>query len=128
MKTNDEIRKEHLSRLAVAFEKYHNITGTYKITNAGWNDTGNGFINENNTSAYERSILDVLYDGGYISRSSEFENPSGKPYLYYVCASGSKFALFTKLDSVTSADTAKFDKACNSVVVGSKGNYAVVGE
>jgi type II secretory pathway pseudopilin PulG len=104
VRARDAARIDTMHQLAVALTQHEMTTGTYRVAGAGYQNTGSGLIAKSGTAEYPSSIISALKTSGTFSRA-ELRDPLWKDEGYYlgVCATSTKYDLFTKVERTESA-------------------------
>ena len=116
-------RKMDLRLLSVGLERYFRQYGTYKITSAGSNGDGDGFVSFMDAVAYRRSITSALFAESMLPWS-ELDDPIRRPgYMLYLCDGGKTYALFSDLQNPTNDELNHASESCQGSGTNGAGLY-----
>ncbi len=83
-KSRDTQRESDLAQLQLALRIYFDANGTYLVNGGGWGGGGNGWTSYTNADdSYPKSIVQVLYEGGYLA-SPDLKDPLDTTYGGYM--------------------------------------------
>jgi hypothetical protein len=120
----DAKRKTDLQMLSQAMENHYKKTGSYLISNAGWNGVGTGWVTYEFSDNYTRSLARALYEEGSIAVN--LTSRSSPNYMLYVCNNGQEYALSATLDQPTATELEILKNSCNGS--GNNGTASVYGK
>ncbi len=124
IKARDAQRIQNARQLAIALEQYEATYNTYKVSNAGKNDSGYGYVAKGSgTSGYNNSILSVLKSSGVYTNTNLTDPIYGTDNYYLgLCTSTNAYNIFVKLEqSQYNNSTTSISNTCGGAEAASLG-------
>jgi prepilin-type N-terminal cleavage/methylation domain-containing protein len=104
VRARDSARLANAHQLTLALEQYETSVGTYRVKNAGYQNTGGGFVAKSGVTDYVNSITGTLSSLGHFS-SQNLIDPLYGDNNYYLgqCTSTNAYNIYLKVEQDTLA-------------------------
>ncbi len=112
-KAQDVKMKSELVSIQTALEMYYDQYGTFQVANAGWRNTGEGWLNyqDGDPSSYQIGVTPALTNAGFLG--SMTLDPLPYPnYMIYLCNNNQQYSLSATLNNPSAADIAHIQTTC----------------
>ncbi len=130
VRARDAARLANAQQLSVALEQYETSAGTYKVQNAGYQNTGGGFVAKSGVTDYVNSITGTLSSLGHFS-SQNLVDPLYGTDNYYLgqCTTTNAYNLYLKVEQPALAQpTSTVAGGCDGATAAALGfNYVAGG-
>lgn len=128
IKSRDANRIANAVQIRTALEMYQTSAGTVRVSGAGYQDTGTGYLSKSGVADYTTSILSSLQSSGLYTQANLVDPVYGDSAYYLgICATTSEYSIFLKLEQDALAQsTTTVSAACEGATALSYGfNYVL---
>jgi prepilin-type N-terminal cleavage/methylation domain-containing protein len=98
MRSRDTARIANAKQISLALETYQIDSGSYLLSGAGYNNTGEGYVAKRDTPEYSTSILSLLESKGYVNRDTLVDPIFPDNYYLGVCDNNDNYTLYVHME------------------------------